>query len=274
MKVKPTGEKESNKVGGNGTQWPKISIITPSYNQAGYIEATMKSVLDQEYPNLEYIIVDGGSDDGSAEIIERYSDRLAYWVSEPDEGQTDALIKGFDRATGDIMGWLCSDDLLEPTALREVAETFYRDPQLQVAYGDGVWIDAEGHITKQKKEIGFNRFIFMYDHNYLPQPSTFWRRGIYEEVGGLDACWNLAMDADLWAKFAEHTEPRHVPRQWSRMRRYPEQKNSRLRKDSDREDARIRARYLPDEPAWRRKAKRLAAKGLRVVLKLMKGAYR
>ena len=272
--MNPMREKESNKVNESGTRWPKISIVTPSYNQAGYIEATIKSVLDQNYPNLEYIIIDGGSDDGSAEIIERYSDQLAYWVSEPDEGQTDALIKGFNLATGDIMGWLCSDDLLESTTLREVAETFSRDPRLQVVYGDGVWIDAEDRPIRQKKEIGFNRFVFMYDYNYLPQPSTFWRRGIYEKVGGLDARWNLAMDADLWAKFAEHTEPRHVSKQWSRMRRYPEQKNSRLRDDSDKEDARIRARYLPAEPAWRRKSKRVAAKGLRIALKLAQGAYR
>ena len=222
-------EKELDRLENSGTQWPKISIVTPSYNHAPYIEATMRSVLDQGYPNLEYIVIDGGSDDGSAEVIERYSDHLAYWVSEPDNGQTDALIKGFERSTGEIMGWVCSDDLLEPTALHEVAQTFRQNPEWQAVYGDGVWTDTENRTVARRKEIDFNRFIFLYDYNYIWQPSTFWRRGIYEKVGGLDSRWNLAMDADLWLRFSEFTDLHHVPRQWSRMRSYPEQKNKRLR---------------------------------------------
>ena len=164
---------------GNNGDWPKISVVTPSFNQGRYIEATIKSVLDQGYPNLEYIIMDGGSTDGTVEIIERYSDRLAYWVSEEDEGQTDALIKGFDRASGDILCWLCSDDLFEASTLQEVAETFVRNPDWDVVYGDSFWIDAVGRPIRFKREIPYYRFIWMYDHNYLPQPSTFWRRGIY-----------------------------------------------------------------------------------------------
>lgn len=254
-------------------RWPRISVVTPSFNQARYIETTIKNVLDQGYPNLEYIIMDGGSSDGSAQIIESYSDRLAYWVSEPDEGQTDALVRGFERATGEILCWLCSDDLFEPNALFEVAETFVQNPGWQVVYGDGVWIDAEGRPFKRKKEMGFNRFVFLYDYNYLPQPSTFWRRGIYEKVGGLDPSFDLAMDGDLWARFTEHTDIHHVPRSWSRMRFYPEQKNRRLRERSDREDAMIQNRYLPDEPSWVRRPKRIAAKGLRVATRLALGAY-
>lgn len=261
-----------NSVNG-AVRWPKISIVTPSFNQAGYIETTMKSVLDQGYPNLEYIVMDGGSTDGSAGIIESYSDQLAYWVSEPDDGQTDALARGFGLATGEIMGWLCSDDLLEPGALFEVAQTFSRNPGWQVVYGDGLWIDAGGTPIRAQKEIGFSRFVFMYDYNYLPQPSTFWRRGLYEKVGGIDPSFDLAMDADLWARFAEHTKPRHVPRRWSQMRRYPEQKNSRMRDRSDVEDARIRARYLPDEPGLVRRSKWALAKGVRVSKRLVRGAY-
>jgi glycosyltransferase involved in cell wall biosynthesis len=261
----------------NGTadsvKWPKISIVTPSFNQAGYIEETIKCVLDQHYPNLEYIIMDGGSTDGSAEIIERYADRLAYWTSEPDGGQTDALAKGFARAKGDIMGWLCSDDLLEPQALFEVAETFMLNPDWQVVYGDSQWIDGKGSLIRPIKEIDFNRFVWMYDYNFLPQPSTFWRRGIYERVGGIDPRFNLAMDADLWARFAEHTALHHVPRRWSSQRYYEGQKNLRMREDSDREDALIRSRYLPKESVGNHRGKRIAAKGLRVVLRLARGAY-
>ncbi len=253
--------------------WPKISVVTPSFNQGRYIEATIKSVLDQEYPNLEYIVMDGGSSDDTVEIIERYSEHISYWVSEPDEGQTDALIKGFDRSTGEIMCWLCSDDLFEEKTLQEVAETFVEHPDWQMVYGDSFWIDADSRPIGFKKEIGFSRFIWMYNYNYIPQPSTFWRRGIYEQVGGLDPRMKLAMDGDLWARFAEHTEPHHVPRSWSRMRFYPEQKNVRLRSTSDEEDALIRSRYLPDEPWWLRRLKRFAAKGLRTTLRLARRAY-
>jgi glycosyltransferase involved in cell wall biosynthesis len=252
---------------------PKISVVTPSFNQGQYIEATIRSVLEQEYPNLEYIIVDGGSTDGTVEIIDKYSEHLAYWVSEADEGQTDALIKGFDRASGDILCWLCSDDLFESKTLHEVAEIFTKHPDWHVVYGDSFWIDADSRPIRFKKEIGFSRFIWMYDHNYLPQPSTFWRRGLYEEVGGLNPRWDLTMDADLWIRFAERTTLHHVPRAWSRMRYYPEQKNLRLRDKSDEEDALIRSRYLPDEPLWLRRSKRVCAKGLRVALKLARGAY-
>lgn len=252
---------------------PKISVVTPSFNQAEYLEETIKSVLGQGYSNLEYIIIDGGSTDGSVEIIERYSEHLAYWISELDGGQTDALIKGFEKSSGEIMAWLNSDDLYEPGALFEVAEAFARNPEWQVVYGDSYWMDAESQPTRPKKEIGFNRFIWLYDHNYLPQPSTFWRRGIYERVGGLDPQWDLVMDADLWIRFAEHTVPRHVLSLWSRMRYYPEQKNRRLRDKSDEEGEIICGRYLPPEPRWKRRVKRIAAKGLRVTFKVARGAY-
>ncbi len=253
--------------------YPKISVVTPSFNQAGYLETTMKSVLDQGYPNLEYIVMDGGSTDGSREVLERYSDRLAYWVSEPDGGQTEALARGFGLATGGIMGWLCSDDLLEPGSLFEVAQTFVDNPDWQVVYGDARWIDAEGRPIRWQKEIDFDRFLFMYTYNYLPQPSTFWRSGLYERVGGLDPAFDLAMDADLWARFAEHAGIHHVPRPWSQMRRYPEQKNSKMRAESNVEDDRIRARYLPDESPLTRRSKRALARGLRAARRLRRGAY-
>lgn len=253
--------------------WPKISVVTPTYNQGPYVEATIRSVLDQEYPNLEYIIMDGGLTDGTVEIIEKYSEHLAYWVSEPDGGQTDALIRGFDRASGDILCWLNSDDLFESFTLREVAETFSRHPDWQVVHGDELAIDADGHPFAIKKERPYHRFVWMYDFNFIPQASTFWRRGIYREVGGPDPEINLAMDADLWARFAERTTLHHVPRVWSRFRYHPEAKTSRMATKSSEELAQIRGRYLPDEPTWHRRLKRVPAKGMRVGLKLARGAY-
>lgn len=213
--------------------WPRITVVTPSYNQARFLEASLRSVHEQGYPNLEHIVIDGGSTDGSVEVIRKYADRLAYWVSEADKGQTDALIKGFLRASGDILAWLNSDDLYEPRTLWEVAEFFVRNPQVQFVYGDALWIDTGGRVLRAKKEIPFHRFIWLHDYNYIPQPSAFWRRGLYEAAGGLDLSFDLAMDADLWIRFADRTEPVHVRRIWSRMRLYPEQKNQRLRARSD-----------------------------------------
>lgn len=254
-------------------KWPKITVVTPSYNQARFLEATLRSVHNQGYPNLEHIVIDGGSTDASVEIIRKFEEHLAYWVSEPDRGQTDALIKGFSRATGEILAWLNSDDLYEPRTLWEVAEFFTRRPEVQFVYGDALWIDTQGKILKPKKEIPFNRFIWLYDYNYIPQPSAFWRRELYETVGGLDPRFDLAMDADLWIRFAERTRPVHVRRVWSRMRLYPEQKNQRLRAKSDEEDQVIRERYLGKEPFSCRRLKKAVAKGLRVGWKLVTGCY-
>jgi glycosyltransferase involved in cell wall biosynthesis len=194
-------------------------------------------------------------------------------VSEPDGGQTDALIKGFDRATGDILCWLNSDDLFEARALQDVAEIFTRHPDWQVVYGDELAIDVDGRPLTIRKEIPYYRFIWMYDFNFIPQASTFWRRGIYQEVGGLDPEMNLAMDADLWARFAERTTLHHVPRVWSRFRYHPDAKTTRLRARMLEEDNLIRSRYLSDEAPWLRRLKRFPAKGLRVALKAATGAY-
>lgn len=253
--------------------WPKITVVTPSFNQGVFLETTLRSILDQRYPNLELIVMDGGSSDNSIAILERYASQLDYWVSQRDNGQTDALAQGFNRATGDILCWLCSDDLHTPWTLREVAQFFLSQPEAQVVYGDSQWIDTGGRVLKPKKEHSFNRFIWMYDYNYLPQPSTFWRRGLYEAVGGLNPDFDLAMDADLWARFQERTPLYHVRRIWSQMRLYAQQKNQRLREKSDAEDLKIRQRYIGNEPHWSRVCKKVLAKGIRVTWKFTTGCY-
>lgn len=256
------------------TRFPRISIVTCSYRQARFLEAALRSVIDQRYPALEYIVVDGGSDDGSREIIERHSASLAYWVSEPDDGQTDALRKGFARASGDILAWLCSDDLLLPGALRAVAAFFRARPQAMAVYGDALWIDADGRLLRPKREIAFNRFVFLHDHNYVPQPSMFWRRELYQAVGGLDPAFDLAMDADLWERFSRRARIEHLARYLSCMRFYPEQKTRSRREGQALEDALIRRRaWRGPRAAFGARPLRFAARCLRVATKAAAGGY-
>ncbi len=252
---------------------PKISIVTCSYQQGRYLDATMRSVLEQRYADVEYIVVDGASTDNSVDVIRRYADRLHYWVSEPDAGQTEALIKGFAHSTGDIQGWLCSDDLLLPGALERVSRFFAEHPEVDAVYGDSIWIDSAGRYLRPKKEIGFNRFAFLFDHNYISQPSMFWRRSLYEKVGGLDTRFNLAMDADLWERFSRHTRITHIPAYLSCMRYYPEQKTRALRPKGEIEDNEIRSRANIAKPTlW--PALRSLARGQRILLKMLAGGYR
>lgn len=189
--------------------YPRISIVTPSYNQGAYLEESILSVLTQDYPDLEYIIIDGASTDRSVEIIKTYERDLSYWCSEPDEGQSDAIAKGFEKATGEILFWLGSDDLLLPGALKKVAEYFIRNPDIQVVSGGCVFIDSDGEVCTEEPvpfslgvPASYNRFRF-YEQDGVCQPATFWRRGIYEEVGGLDRSRTFIMDLDLFARMAK-----------------------------------------------------------------------
>jgi glycosyltransferase involved in cell wall biosynthesis len=195
---------------------PKISIVTPSFNQAEFLEATIQSVLSQNYPNLEYIIIDGGSTDNSIEIIKRYESHLYFWCSEPDGGQYEAINKGFSHATGEIMAWLNSDDLYCPWALKTIASILTEQPEIEwiTTLNRGVW-DWHGHFIRVDPTSGYSREAFL-EGCYLPgsqtflgtiqQESTFWRRSLWKKVGGLRTQYRLAGDFDLWAQFCPHTE--------------------------------------------------------------------
>lgn len=196
---------------------PSISIVTPSYNQGQYLEETICSVIDQGYPNLEYLVIDGGSDDNSVDVLRRYDDRITYWVSEPDEGMYDAINKGFSQSTGEIMAWINSDDIYTPWAFKSVANIFASLPQVQ-------WITTCFPITwgEDGQPLttyvpGYTRDGFFNGENlsrgsffrtkFIQQESTFWRRTLWDRAGGfMDTSYSLAGDFELWARFYKYTD--------------------------------------------------------------------
>jgi glycosyltransferase involved in cell wall biosynthesis len=255
------------------TIFPKITVITTCYNHAQYIEATINSVINQEYPNLEYIVIDGGSTDGSIEIIQRYRDYLTTFLVEPNTLQIDKLVKGFKCATGDILCMLNSDDLFEIGTFKEVVEFFRKNPQASVVYGDYSWINSEGELIQRKKELSFNRFIILYDINYIPQPSVFWRRELYDRIGGINPSLELAMDADLWFRFADVTTVYHIKKFWSKYRIHSQQKSSNYRDKMVLEMQVIRQRYVNNESEFMFKIKSAIARGIRLVSKFLNAHY-
>jgi glycosyltransferase involved in cell wall biosynthesis len=204
--------------------YPLVSIVTPSYNQAHFLESTIRSVLDQDYPNIEYIIVDGGSSDGSVEIIRRYSDRLAWWVSEKDQGQTDAINKGFARTKGKILAWLNSDDIYERNAVREAVTFFQRQPEVGLVYGDANFIDEDGRIIGRFPAAQTNYRRLRRGYVHIPQQSAFWRADLWHKVGPLDPAFFFAMDYDLWVRLAALAPMHYVPRLWANFRLHGEGK--------------------------------------------------
>jgi glycosyltransferase involved in cell wall biosynthesis/GT2 family glycosyltransferase len=230
---------------------PRISLVTPSYRQAEFIERTLRSVLDQTYPALEYFVQDGASDDGTVAILERYADRLAGWESRRDAGQSEALNRGFARTTGDIMGWLNSDDLLLPGALARVADHFHDHPEVDVVYGHRIVIDEDD------AEIG--RWILPPHDNavlswadYLPQETLFWRRRLWDRTGArIDESFRFAMDWDLVVRFREAgARFARVPQFLGAFRVHRHQKTSAvLLENGFREMDRIRERALGRVPS-------------------------
>ncbi|HEX7620907.1 MAG TPA: glycosyltransferase family 2 protein [Anaerolineales bacterium] len=197
---------------------PLVTVVTPSFNQAHFLEATILSVLNQDYPNLEYVIVDGGSTDGSVEIIRRYSDRLSWWVSEKDAGQTDAINKGFARAKGDILAWLNSDDTYVPHAVAEAVEFLHRRSEVGLVYGDAEFINENGSVIGHfpAAQTDYKRLRRGYVH--IPQQASFWRAELWKKVGPLDPSFYFAMDYDLWVRLARLAPVEYVPHLWANFR--------------------------------------------------------
>ena len=204
---------------------PLVSIITPSYNQARFLESALRSVLEQDYPNIEYLVVDGASMDGSLEIIRGYEDRLAWWVSEKDSSQTEALNKGLRKARGEFVGWLNSDDLYLPGAVSAAVAAFHSNPSAAVVYGDALAIDADGRSINLMRARQYS-LVDLMAFEIICQPAAFMRRSALEKVDYLDPAYShLLMDNLLWMKMAHLAPLVYMPQTWAAARYHELAKN-------------------------------------------------
>ena len=183
------------------TDWPKISIVMPSYNQAGQIGAAIESAVSQDYANKEVIVIDAGSTDGSVDIIRSYEDQLTYWVSEPDEGQSDAMNKGLHRAAGEWLTWLNTDDILLPDVLKKIGEEGVAHPKCEWITGNTILIDSSDRIFKCSRNLGCSSLLWRMGAIGLGSPSSFFKRSLYERTGDIRVDLHLRMDGDLWCRF-------------------------------------------------------------------------
>lgn len=212
---------------------PLVSIVTPSYNQAQFIRATIESVLQQDYSPMEYLVIDGGSTDGTVSILKEYDSQLK-WVSEPDNGQSDAINKGFRAARGEIIGWMNSDDTYEPGAVRRAIGVLNSDPEVGLVYGDVNVIDAEGRVlrTYHRRQLEPGEVL---RGASVTQATVFLRKSILEQVGLLDPDLHYCMDTDLWFRCRAVTQFRHIPAIQANIRKHAACKTRSKRRQMARE---------------------------------------
>lgn len=224
---------------------PKITIVTTSYNRCEYLEETICSVMDQDYQNLEYIIIDGMSTDGSIDIIRKHENKLHYWVSEQDDGQYYAINKGFSHGKGDIMGWINSDDLIFPGALKSIGNIFACNPEVEWLTGVATTINSDGNLIKAFPQYKYKRESFLLGSiRGVQQESTFWSRSLWEKAGGrINTSYKYAADYELWARFFQYADLTHVHTLLGKFRRHRNQITVFKRSDYYNEVMKIRKVY-------------------------------
>lgn len=208
---------------------PTISVVTPSLNQGQFLEQCIRSVLDQHYPRLEYIIIDGGSTDNSVEIIRKYQKQVSAWVSEPDYGQSDAINKGLARATGQLVAWLNADDTYLPNALAMAAQAYLRQPEASFYFGNGYRVNLHGQRKRahfRRWPYHFSRDALIFGLNYIMQPATFINRRWLDQAGLLDTHYHFGLDTDLWLRLSALSAPQAIPALLATSREYPATKTS------------------------------------------------
>ena len=228
---------------------PKISIIIPTFQQGRFIARTLESIVSQGYGDLEIIVMDGGSTDETAEIISRYREYIAIYLSGKDGGQSDAISRGFERATGEVITWMNSDDTYVPGALDAVGRYFATHPGCRFLYGDRDVIDEADVVIARRRQPDFNMGVMLYCHMTVPQVSAFWKRDLYEEAGGVDPQFRFCMDYDLFVRMAMRHRPTRLPVVLANFRIHGESKTSNLEDVRRGEDALIQARYCRFKPA-------------------------
>ncbi len=266
---------------------PKISIVTPSFNQGAFLEEALLSVKEQNYPDVEHIVVDGASTDGTVGILRSYARRPGWehlrWISEPDQGQSDALNKGFQMTTGSIVGWLNSDDRYRRGCFAAIAREFAEHTEADVLYGDYTWMDEKGHLQRIRREIEFNRFILSYHRVlYIPTPSTFFRRRLFDEGNWLDTGLQYAMDYEFFLRIVgKGYRFRHIPSVLADFRWHPQNKSTAHAREQNTEHNAVAVMYSPVLQKVRGPLSqkvtlavlRAAAAGLRYSKKLLQGCY-
>lgn len=228
---------------------PLVSIVTPSYNQAAFLDETLRSVIEQDYPQVEYLVVDGGSTDGSVDIIKKYTQHINWWVSEPDRGQADAINKGLARAQGEIVAWLNSDDLYHPGAIAQAVAALQQRPDAGMVYASLDSIDRTGRVFNT---IDYRQFslLDLLSFEIIGQPSVFMRRAVVQQAGPLDSEYRYLLDHQLWLRMLQLAPAVYVPQVWAAARHHAHAKNVGEAAGFGREAMRILA-WAGTQPALR-----------------------
>ncbi len=227
------------------SEFPTLSVVTPSFNQAAFLRQTLDSVLDQNYPGLEYLVIDGGSTDGSREILQAYDGRLDHWVSEKDSGQVDAINKGLRRATGEWVGWQNSDDFYLPGTFHSFARTVRDNPDADLVIADIVLVDEHGGPIRDVRYVRPTYGSAFAEGMVLANQAAFWRRSLHERIGYIDESYNCSFDYDWFMRILQHGRAVHVREHWGCFRYHDQAKTSTLGEQFTRENHAIRGGRVP-----------------------------